>query len=118
MTGDKSMFLTLTLQEGGYVGFGGNQKGKIIGIDTIGNYSLSINKVWLVDGLEHNLLSISRFCNSGYIVVFDKNSCTVSKDSDKSIVFKGNRKCNMYKINLVDLVEQKIVCLLSLSEEK
>jgi len=31
MTGEKSMFLTLTMKEGGTVGFGGNQTGKIIG---------------------------------------------------------------------------------------
>jgi len=55
MTREKSMFLTLTMKEGGNVKFGGNQSGKIIGTRTIGNSSISINNVWLVDGLEHNL---------------------------------------------------------------
>ena len=32
--------------------FGGNQSGKIIGTGTISNSSISINNVWLVDGLE------------------------------------------------------------------
>jgi len=59
MKGEKSMFLTLTIKEGGNVKFGGNQSGKIIGTGTIGNSSISINNVLLVDGLEHNLLSIS-----------------------------------------------------------
>ena len=62
MTGEMSMFLTLTMKEGGTVGFGGNQTGKIIGIGTIDNSSISINNVWFVDGLRHNLLSISQFC--------------------------------------------------------
>ena len=35
MTGDRSLFLTLTIKEGGTVGFGGNQTGKIIGSGTI-----------------------------------------------------------------------------------
>ena len=56
MTGEKSMFLTLTTKEGGTVGFGGNQIGKIIGTGTIGNSSVSINNVWFVDGLRHNHL--------------------------------------------------------------
>ncbi|CAJ2645568.1 unnamed protein product [Trifolium pratense] len=106
------------MKEGGSVGFGGNQKGKIIGTGTVGNSSLSINDVWLVDGLKHNLLSISQFCDNGYVVVFNKESCTVSKQSDKSMVFKGLRKNNVYKINLSDLNEQKVLCLLTLSEEK
>jgi len=49
--------------------FGGNQSGKIIGTRTIGNSSISINNVWLVDGLEHNLLSISQFCDNDYDVI-------------------------------------------------
>jgi len=32
MTGEKSMFLTLTMKEGGTVGFGGNLTVKILGI--------------------------------------------------------------------------------------
>jgi len=63
MTREKFMFLTLTTKEGGNVKFGGNQSGKIIGTGTIGNSSISINNVWLVDCLEHNVLSISQFCD-------------------------------------------------------
>jgi hypothetical protein len=59
MTGEKSMFLTLTMKEGGNGKFGGNTAGKIIGTVTIGNSSIFINNVLLVDGLRHNLLSIS-----------------------------------------------------------
>src|SRR4030066_476763 len=108
MTGDRSMFQTPSMQEGGSVGFGGNQKGKIVGTGMIGNSSLSINNVWLVEGLTHNLISIS---------LFDKSFCTVM-NSDKSVVFKGSRKGNVYKINFSDLADQKVVCLLSVNDEK
>jgi hypothetical protein len=50
--------------------------------------------------------------------MFDKNACTISKDSEKFVVFRGLRKGNVYKVNLSELTEQKIVCLLSLSDEK
>ena len=85
------MFLTLTMKEGGNVKFGGNQSGKIIDIGTIGNSSISINNVWLADGLEHNLLSISQFRDNDYDVMFGKTNCTVINKDDKSIVFKGKR---------------------------
>jgi len=49
-----SKLLGLT-HEGGTVKFGGNQTGKIIGTGTIGNCLISINNVWLVDELRHNL---------------------------------------------------------------
>jgi len=69
--------------------------------------------VWLVDGLRHNLLSLSQFCDSGYDVMFDKTNCTIINKNDKSIVFKGKRKKNnVYKINFSELVDYKVVCLL------
>lgn len=52
MIGEKHMLQTLNLKEEETVGFGGNQKGKIIGTSTIGNPSISINNVLLVDGLK------------------------------------------------------------------
>jgi hypothetical protein len=112
------MFQTVNIKEEGTMGFVGNQKGKIIGMRTIGNSSISINNVWFVDGLRHNLLSISQFCDSSYEVMFDKNNCTVINKTDKSIVFKEKRKNNVYKINFSDLADQKVVCLLSVSDEK
>jgi len=83
------MFLKLTMKEGGNVKFGCNQSGKIIGTGTIGNSSTSINNVCLVDGLEHNLLSISQFCDNDYDVLFEKANCTIINKENKSIVFKG-----------------------------
>jgi len=72
----------------------------------------------LVDGLRHNLLSISQFCDSGYDVMFDKNNCTVINKDDQSIIFNGKRRNNVYKINFSKLTDQKVLCLLSMSDKK
>jgi len=112
------MFLTLKMKEGGNVKFWGNQSGKIIGTGTIDNFSISINNVWLVDGLEHNLLSISQFCDNGYDVMFGNTNCTIINKDDNSIVFKGKRVENVYKINFSELVDQKVICLLSMNDKK
>nr|AAR96003.1 retrotransposon-like protein [Musa acuminata] len=75
MTGDPSQFSKLTSIDEGYVTFGDNNKGKIIGKGTIGNKSnFFIEDVLLVDGLKHNLLSISQLCDKGYIVKFESNA--------------------------------------------
>ena len=98
--------------------FGGNQADKIIGPVTIRNYSISINNVWSIDGLRYNLFSISQFCDNGYDVMFDKTNCTVVNKNDNSIVFKGKRIDNVYKINFSELVDQEVVCLLSVNDKK
>jgi len=74
--------------------------------------------VYLVDGLRHNLLSIIQFCDSRYDVMFDKTNCTEINKSDKSIVFKGKRRNNVYKIDSSELADEKVVCLLSVNDKK
>src|SRR3954464_267355 len=119
MTGKRSMFQDLVLKSAGEVKFGGNQKGKIIGSGTIciGN-SPSITNVLLVDGLAHNLLSISQLSDNGYDIVFNQKSCKAVSQKDDSILFTGKRKNNIYKIDLSDLEGQKVTFLMSVSEEQ
>lgn len=95
------MFQTLTLKEGGNVGFRGNKKGNIIDMGTIGNSSIPINNGRFIDRLKHNLLSIIQFCDSGYEVVFNKNIYIVVNDSENFIVLIGKRKGSVYKINFL-----------------
>lgn len=70
-----------------------------------------------MSGLKHNLLSISQFFDSGYKVLFDKNFYSIINESDKSIMFKGKRKGSVYKINLPELTDQKVICLIPVSDE-
>src|ERR1044072_1667541 len=109
----------LELKAGGVVGFGGNQKGKIIGSGTIGyGKSSSIKNVLLVEGLMYNLLSISQLADNGYAVLFNQKSCKVVSQKDGSILFNGTRKNNIYKISISDLVKQNSKCLLYVNEEQ
>ena len=72
MTRDESKFAFLTKRKGGYVTFGYNSKGRIIGQGNIGNGTSSlIESVLLVDGLKHNLLSIIQLCDKGFKVIFE-----------------------------------------------
>src|ERR1044072_8004848 len=90
MTGERHMFQELELKPGGVVGFRGNQKGKIIGSGTIGYGKTSfIKNVLLVEGLIHNLLSISQLADNGYDVIFNQKSCKVVNQKDGSILFNG-----------------------------
>src|SRR3954468_19123063 len=119
MTGKRSMFQDLELKSAGEVKFGGNQIGKIIGSGTImfGN-SPSITNVLLVEGLTHNLLSISQLRDNGYDIIFNQKSCKAVSQKDGSILFTGKRKNNVYKTDLQDLKNQKVTSLMSISEEQ
>ena len=88
MTGIRSIFQKLTpLKSGGDVGFGGNQKGKIIGKGSIGDGKIPvINDVLLVERLLHNLLSISQIADKGYDVIFNQTCCKAVSQTDGSVL--------------------------------
>jgi len=51
-----------------------NNKGRIMGEGNIGNQHMTqIKNVLYVNGLKHNLLSISQLCDKGFKIEFNKN---------------------------------------------
>ena len=101
MTGDKSNFKYLESYDGGSVTFGSNQrKSSIIGLGSVGNQNLTISDVYLVEGLNFNLLSVSKLCDAGYYIKFDKNACYLMKASNDKLIYTGERKKNVYYLYL------------------
>jgi len=93
MTGDRNCFLTFEKKDGGPVTFGNNDKGKIRGKGTIGKLnSAKIENVHFVEGLKHNLLSISQLCDSGFKVVFKPNICEIRQTFSNKLLFSGSRE--------------------------
>ena len=87
MTGDKLSFLSLTTFDGGKVAFGNGKYGTIVGVRKIGkSLSYSIDNVYLVDGLQHNLLSVSQLCDKGNHVGFTSNQCLITNIKSGEVV--------------------------------
>ena len=117
MTGDKSKLSSFTSMDGGFVTFGDNSRGKIIGVENIDNYSSScIENVLLVDGLKHNLISISQLCDKDYKVTFDKNECIITHAINNKILFIASRHGNVYTFDFDSLVSQDVKCLAAINE--
>lgn len=114
-----NVFQSLKLKLRGFDGFRGDQKEKTIGSEIVGNNLLpSTTNVSLVEGLMHNLLSISKLSGNGYDIIFNQKSCKVVSQKDDSVFFNGKRKNNVYKIRLFDLKSQNVKCLMYVNEEQ
>uniref|UniRef100_A0A151UIC7 Uncharacterized protein n=1 Tax=Cajanus cajan TaxID=3821 RepID=A0A151UIC7_CAJCA len=102
MTGDPSKISSLKLKNEGFVTYGDNNKGKILGCGNIGNSSSStmIENVLLVEGLKHNLLSISQLSDKGFKIEFDNTCCLICDKLKKEIRFIGKRIDNIYMLDL------------------
>ena len=110
------MFQCLTPYRGRVVTFRGNKKGRITSMGKIGIHPYPyVDNILFVEGLKHNRLSISQLCDSGYGVSFNKDECVVLCE-DGSPLFFAKSKCNLYKIRLGELSNQKVSCLLSIKE--
>ena len=90
MTGDRDTFKSLVIKDGAKVNFGGNQSGKITGVGEVG----PMKDVYLVDGLCHNLLSVSQSTDKGNWVIFDSHECIIVDKQDLNLD-KANLKCKL-----------------------
>ncbi|XP_021733284.1 uncharacterized protein LOC110700103 [Chenopodium quinoa] len=112
MTRDKSRFLSLDAYYGGTVTFGDNMKGDIVSIGKVGRSSShAIDNVFLVEGLKHNLLSISQFCDKGNSVSFTSNKCRIIHNDTGNIILEGTHKGNTYDVDLNEVPYNSLTCL-------
>jgi len=117
MTGDKQSFLSFTKKEGGLVTFGNHEKSQIKGIGVIGKInSAKIENVQCVEGLKHNLISISQLCDSGLEVIFKPHTCEVRQISSGKILFTGSKNKNVYTLYIDELPVES--CFISLERKK
>src|SRR2546430_4172487 len=101
MTGKINMLSSLQHKDGGLVIFSDNNQCKVIAIGNVGQgKNLLIENILLVDGLKHNLLSISQLCDKGYKVIFDKDACHLYDIDMTNVIAQGYRKNNIYMINI------------------
>ena len=70
MTGEKSLLADVVEKAGPTVTFGDDSKGFTKGYGNLKIDNVIIENISLVEGLKHNLLSISQFCDKGYKVDF------------------------------------------------
>ena len=123
MTGDKSKFVNLKLKDGGKVSFGGNQSGKIIGIGEIGNANgAPVKDVYHIEGLCHNLLSVSQSTDKDNWVIFDSQECFIVNKRDLpinkeklNIQLRAPRDGNCYTLDLENAFNNS--CFISQSDE-
>ena len=84
---------------------------------TRNNYDL-ITDVMLVEGLTHNLMSISQFCDQDYRVVVEPSQCVIIYSTFDKIILTARRHDNIYVLYLDDLLDQSVKCIANFVDEK
>ncbi|KAI3691382.1 hypothetical protein L2E82_49739 [Cichorium intybus] len=95
------------------VTFGNNMTARIKGYGNITNGHFTIKKVAYVDGLKHNLISVSQLCDNNHEVLFTKQRSTIMDAKTKAILVNSDRLGNMYPLDMDLIYGKPDICLLS-----
>ena len=113
MTGDISLLSKFEERAGPSITFGDDSKGFTKGYGLISKENVIIDNVSLVEGLKHNLLSVSQLCDRGHQVWFSDEACVVSNKKNNNVVLQGKRKGNVYIADFNSPNADQITCLFS-----
>jgi hypothetical protein len=98
MTRDKGKFLSLSERKSANVTFGNDAPGKIKGkgMVSLSNGKGKAQDVLLVDGIKHNLLSVSQIFDRGCEVLFTSKDYKIKSVNSGQVVAKGIRTKKLY----------------------
>ena len=102
MTCDRSLLMGSTLHpsDKNHITFVGTSKSKVLGLGRVAiSKDQHMDKVMLFESLGFNLTSVSMLCDPNMIVIFGKYCCLVLMETDKSLVFEGYRRGDLYMVD-------------------
>nr|GEX88289.1 retrovirus-related Pol polyprotein from transposon TNT 1-94 [Tanacetum cinerariifolium] len=99
MTGNLKLLCNFVEKFMGTVRFGNDQFAPILGYEDLVQGNVTINMVYYVEGLNHNLFSVGQFCDADLEVAFRKSTCFV-RDLQGNDLLVGNHGSDLYTISL------------------
>nr|GEU77570.1 retrovirus-related Pol polyprotein from transposon TNT 1-94 [Tanacetum cinerariifolium] len=111
MTGNLKLLCNFVEKFLGTVRIGNYQFALILGYGDLVQGNITINRVYYVEGLNHNLFSVGQFCDADLKVAFWKSTCFV-RDLQGNDLLTGNRGSDLYPISLQESTSSTLLCLM------
>nr|GFB16416.1 integrase, catalytic region, zinc finger, CCHC-type, peptidase aspartic, catalytic [Tanacetum cinerariifolium] len=96
----------------GTVKFGNDQIAPILRFRDLVQGVITIKRVYYVEGLNHNLFSVSQFYDADLEVAFRKSTC-FTRDLKGNDLLTGSRGTDMYSITLQESNSPNPICLMA-----
>nr|GEU82947.1 integrase, catalytic region, zinc finger, CCHC-type, peptidase aspartic, catalytic [Tanacetum cinerariifolium] len=112
MTGNLKLLCNFVEKFLGTVHFGNDQFAPILGYGDLVQGNVTINRVYYVEGLNHNLFSIGQFYDADLEVAFRKSTCFV-RDLQGNDLLTSNRGSDLYTISLQESTSSTPLCLMA-----
>nr|GEU62860.1 retrovirus-related Pol polyprotein from transposon TNT 1-94 [Tanacetum cinerariifolium] len=95
----------------GTVKFENDHVAKIMGYGDYQIGNVTISRVYYIEGLGHNLLSVRQFCNSALEVSFRQHTCFI-RNLDGVNLLSESQGNNLYTMSLGDMMASSPICIL------
>ncbi|GJY37257.1 retrovirus-related pol polyprotein from transposon TNT 1-94 [Tanacetum coccineum] len=112
MTGNLTLLCNFVEKYLGTVRFGNDQFDPILGYGDLVQGNIMINRVYYVEGLNHNLFSVGQFYDVDLEVAFWKSTCFI-RDLQGNDLLTGNRGSDLYIISLQEKPSSTLICLMA-----
>ncbi|GJV64359.1 ribonuclease H-like domain-containing protein [Tanacetum coccineum] len=112
MTGNLKLLTNFVEKFLGTVKFGNDQIAPILGYGDLVQGTITIKRVYYVEGLNHNLFSVGQFCDADLEVAFRKSTCYI-RDLKGNDLLTGSRGTDLYSISLQDSTTPNPICLMA-----
>ncbi|GJX82439.1 retrovirus-related pol polyprotein from transposon TNT 1-94 [Tanacetum coccineum] len=112
ITGNLTLLCNFIEKYLGTVCFGNDQFALILGYGDLVQGNITINRVYYVEGLNHNLFSVGQFCDADLEVAFQKSTCFI-RDLQGNDLLTGNRGSDLYTISLQETTSSTPICLMA-----
>ncbi|GJT49847.1 retrovirus-related pol polyprotein from transposon TNT 1-94 [Tanacetum coccineum] len=93
------------------VKFENDHVAKILGYSDYRIGNVTISRVYYVEGLGHNLFSVTQFCDSNLEIAFRQHTCFI-RNLEGFDLLTGSRGNNLYTLSLGDMMASSPICLL------
>nr|GEW81468.1 hypothetical protein [Tanacetum cinerariifolium] len=112
MTGNLKLLINFVEKFLGTVKFRNDQIAPILSYGDLVQGAVTIKRVYYVEGLNHNLFSVSHFCDVDLEVDFKKSTCFIC-DLKGNDLLTGSRGTKLYSITLQDTNSSNLICLMA-----
>nr|GEU55866.1 integrase, catalytic region, zinc finger, CCHC-type, peptidase aspartic, catalytic [Tanacetum cinerariifolium] len=112
MTGNLTLLCNFVEKYLGTIHFGNDQFAPILCYGDLVQGNITINKVYYVEGLNHNIFLVGQFCDAGLEVAFRKSTCFVI-DLQGNDLLTGNHGSDLYIISLQETTSSTPICLMT-----
>ncbi|GKF75186.1 hypothetical protein Tco_0224630, partial [Tanacetum coccineum] len=111
MTGNFKLLTNFVEKFLGTGKFGNDQIAPILGYRDLVQGTITIKRVYYVEGLNHNLFSVGQFCDADLEVAFRKSKCYI-RDLKGNDLLTGSRGTDLYAITMQDSTSPNSICLM------